>query len=722
MDQVYKLEGLCCPNCAMKIEKRMEEIQGFDDVSLNFATQTLTFVSDKKHHNYTELIQHEVNGIEDGVVVQLKVKDHIHHHVDEAIHDHDGQDNDYGHDHGHSHGAGEVKLTTWLRLGIGAVLFVMGIAVALPATVALVVYLVGYLIIGGDVLLRAAKNIKRGKVFDENFLMAVATIGAFAIREYPEAVAVMLFYQIGELFQDIAVSKSRASIASLMDIRPDVAWLKVDGDIKQVAAASVDVGDIICVKPGERIPLDGVVVGGKSLIDTSALTGESVPRSIGIDDTALSGAVNQSAVIDIKTTKLYGDSTVARILDLVENATNKKAETEKFITKFARYYTPAVVYMALALAIIPPIFIEGATFADWIHRALIFLVVSCPCALVISIPLGFFGGIGGASRHGILIKGSNYLEALHDVDTVVFDKTGTLTKGVFKVTEVKTSKSMTESDIINLAAKIEAHSNHPIGKSIVKASTNDVTIEDANDVKELSGRGLVGFVDGREVAVGNSKLMQEYDIEVPEVTAVGTVAYVASEKTYVGYIVISDEVKEDSAGGAIAALKASGIKSIVMLTGDHKSVADVIGSELGIDDIRSELLPHEKVEALETILDNKVKGKTIFVGDGINDAPPVLARADVGVAMGGVGSDAAIEAADVVLMTDEPSKLVDALRVAKRTRNIVWQNIAFAMIVKGIVLILGAGGIATMWEAVFADVGVALIAIINAMRIIKRPL
>lgn len=700
----------------------MEEIQGFDDVSLNFATQTLTFVSDKKHHNYTELIQHEVNGIEDGVVVQLKVKDHIHHHVDEAIHDHDGQDNDYGHDHGHSHGAGEVKLTTWLRLGIGAVLFVMGIAVALPATVALVVYLVGYLIIGGDVLLRAAKNIKRGKVFDENFLMAVATIGAFAIREYPEAVAVMLFYQIGELFQDIAVSKSRASIASLMDIRPDVAWLKVDGDIKQVAAASVDVGDIICVKPGERIPLDGVVVGGKSLIDTSALTGESVPRSIGIDDTALSGAVNQSAVIDIKTTKLYGDSTVARILDLVENATNKKAETEKFITKFARYYTPAVVYMALALAIIPPIFIEGATFADWIHRALIFLVVSCPCALVISIPLGFFGGIGGASRHGILIKGSNYLEALHDVDTVVFDKTGTLTKGVFKVTEVKTSKSMTESDIINLAAKIEAHSNHPIGKSIVKASTNDVTIEDANDVKELSGRGLVGFVDGREVAVGNSKLMQEYDIEVPEVTAVGTVAYVASEKTYVGYIVISDEVKEDSAG-AIAALKASGIKkSIVMLTGDHKSVADVIGSELGIDDIRSELLPHEKVEALETILDNKVKGKTIFVGDGINDAP-VLARADVGVAMGGVGSDAAIEAADVVLMTDEPSKLVDALRVAKRTRNIVWQNIAFAMIVKGIVLILGAGGIATMWEAVFfADVGVALIAIINAMRIIKRPL
>ncbi len=559
MDQVYKLEGLCCPNCAMKIEKRMEEIQGFDDVSLNFATQTLTFVSDKKHHNYTELIQHEVNGIEDGVVVQLKVKDHIHHHVDEAIHDHDGQDNDYGHDHGHSHGAGEVKLTTWLRLGIGAVLFVMGIAVALPATVALVVYLVGYLIIGGDVLLRAAKNIKRGKVFDENFLMAVATIGAFAIREYPEAVAVMLFYQIGELFQDIAVSKSRASIASLMDIRPDVAWLKVDGDIKQVAAASVDVGDIICVKPGERIPLDGVVVGGKSLIDTSALTGESVPRSIGIDDTALSGAVNQSAVIDIKTTKLYGDSTVARILDLVENATNKKAETEKFITKFARYYTPAVVYMALALAIIPPIFIEGATFADWIHRALIFLVVSCPCALVISIPLGFFGGIGGASRHGILIKGSNYLEALHDVDTVVFDKTGTLTKGVFKVTEVKTSKSMTESDIINLAAKIEAHSNHPIGKSIVKASTNDVTIEDANDVKELSGRGLVGFVDGREVAVGNSKLMQEYDIEVPEVTAVGTVAYVASEKTYVGYIVISDEVKEDSAG-AIAALKASGIK------------------------------------------------------------------------------------------------------------------------------------------------------------------
>jgi Cd2+/Zn2+-exporting ATPase len=557
-------------------------------------------------------------------------------------------------------------------------------------------------------------------VFDENFLMAVATVGAFAIGEYPEAVAVMLFYQIGELFQDIAVNNSRKSIASLMDIRPDVAWIKENGEFVQIPAQSVKVGQTIVVKAGERIPLDGKVVSGQSMLDTSALTGESVPREVVVEDVALSGAVNQTSTIEIEVTKLFGDSTVSKILELVENATNKKAKTEKFITKFARYYTPAVVYMALALAVIPPLVVPGATFADWIHRALIFLVVSCPCALVISIPLGFFGGVGGASKHGVLIKGSNYLEALNNVDTVVFDKTGTLTKGIFKVTEISAYEGATEEAVLEYAAFVESHSNHPIAKSIIKAYSKSVDVDSVKNLQDVAGKGLVGIVDGQSIAAGNLKLMKELGVKVNAVESYGTVIYVAVEGKSIGHLLISDEIKEDSKS-AIDHLKRMGVKRIVMLTGDHDSVADVIGRELGIDTIYSELLPHEKVDKLERIMNSEYTGNTVFVGDGINDAP-VLARADVGVAMGGIGSDAAIEAADVVLMTDEPSKLVDSLRVAKRTRAIVWQNIVFAMAVKGLVLILGAGGLATMWEAVFADVGVALIAIVNAMRIIRKPL
>lgn len=712
----YKLEGLTCPNCAMKIEKRIGELTEFSEVSLNFTTQTLRVVPVDEKENYTAFIQEAVDKIEEGVHVYNKCKDHIHHNMDDAIHSHD-----VDHSKGHT-----VKVTTWLRLGVGALLFISGLAIDLSSEVALVIYLTGYIIVGGDVLLRAGKNILRGKVFDENFLMAVATIGAFAIGEYPEGVAVMLFYQLGEFFQDIAVNRSRASIESLMDIRPDTAWIKEGETLLSVQAEGVVIGQSIFVKPGERIPLDGTVIDGVSMLDTSALTGEAVPRKVEIDDKVLSGCVNQTGLIEIKVSQLYGESTVSKILDLVENATSKKAETEKFITNFARYYTPVVVYMALAIAIIPPIIINSATFSEWIHRALIFLVVSCPCALVISIPLGFFGGIGGASKHGILIKGSNYLEALYNVKQVVFDKTGTLTKGVFKVTSVKPIGLSSEA-LIELAAAVESGSNHPIAKSIMKAYGSEVAVDNLSDFEEIGGMGLSCIMDDQIVLVGNLKLMTMNAIDMTSINdgeapddIIGTVVYIAKDNVYLGSIVISDEIKEDSAK-ALIELRALGITNIVMLTGDHSSVASKIGAKLGLDKVHSELLPHEKVEILEKLLDKDPKNKTIFVGDGINDAP-VLARADIGVAMGGIGSDAAIEAADVVLMTDEPSKLVDAIKIAKRTRAIVWQNIGFAMAVKGIVLILGAGGLATMWEAVFADVGVALIAIINAMRIIKKPL
>lgn len=704
-DNQYKLEGLTCANCAGKIEKRITEIEGFEDVTLNFTTQTLSFRA--ADQDYIQMIQSEVDAIEEGVTV-LQKHGHIHHHVDEALHD---REHSYG-------GEGEAGYTVWLRIGIGAAIFGVGLLFRFSNIAELLIFLTAYVIVGGDVLMQAVKNIRKGRVFDENFLMSLATIGAFTIGEYPEGVTVMLFYQIGELFQDMAVKRSRSSIESLMDIRPDMAWIHRDETLVNVAAASVDIGDLIVVKPGERIPLDGVVIKGTTMLDTSALTGESVPRSAGEGDSVLSGSVNQSGLIEIEVTKSFGESTVSKILDMVENATNKKAETEKFITKFARYYTPAVVYTAMALAVLPPLLIPEASFSDWIHRALIFLVVSCPCALVISIPLGFFGGIGGASRHGILIKGSNYLEALRSVDTVVFDKTGTLTKGVFGVKEIH-PENVTKEVLIETAAFVESHSNHPIAKSILKAYDKKVPSDAVSDLEEIPGKGISGVFNGRKIYAGNSKLMQDLKVAYKKSEATGTIVHLVDGGEYLGYIRIADEIREDSRE-AVAALKALGIRQVIMLTGDHHSVAESVGEAVGIDIVHSELLPHEKVEKLEEILAN-TSGKTVFIGDGINDAP-VLARADIGVAMGGIGSDAAIDTADIVLMTDEPGKLADSLRIAKRTNGIVWQNILFAMGVKGLVLILGAGGLASMWEAVFADVGVALIAIVNAMRIIRRPM
>jgi Cd2+/Zn2+-exporting ATPase len=516
----------------------------------------------------------------------------------------------------------------------------------------------------------------------------------------------------------MAVNRSRKSISSLMDIRPDFANLKINDDIKKVDPEEVKIGDLIIVKPGEKVPLDGKIIEGNSMVDTSALTGESIPREVGLGDNILSGVINKNGLLTIEVEKAFGDSTVAKILDLVQNASSKKAPTENFITKFARYYTPAVVFSALALAIIPPFVIEGATFSDWIYRALAFLVVSCPCALVVSIPLGFFGGIGGASKNGILVKGGNYLEALNNVEIVVFDKTGTLTKGIFKVTEIKPENNILKDELIAYAAFAENYSNHPIATSILKAYGKEIATDKVKNHEEISGHGVKVVVEGKEVLVGNYKLMNKENIFYNEVETIGTVVHVAVDKNYAGYIVISDEVKEDSLK-AIKALKAIGVKKTVMLTGDNKAVGNKIAKELGLDEVYAELLPDQKVEKLELLYKEKsAKGKIIFVGDGINDAP-VLARADIGIAMGGVGSDAAIEAADVVIMTDEPSKIASAIKIAKKTRSIVMQNIVFALGVKLIILVLVAFGLGTMWEAVFGDVGVALIAVLNAMRAMK---
>lgn len=558
----------------------------------------------------------------------------------------------------------------------------------------------------------------RGQVFDENFLMSVATIGAFAIGEFAEGVAVMLFYQIGEFFQGRAVNRSRKSIADLMDIRPDYANLKLENEVKKVSPQEVKINDYIVIKPGEKVPLDGVVVEGESMVDTSALTGESVPREVKKDNDVLGGFINKNGVLTVKVSKEFEESTVSKILELVENASSKKAPTENFITKFARYYTPIVVFAALGLAVIPPLVIQGATFAEWIYRALTFLVISCPCALVISIPLGFFGGIGGASKNGILIKGGNYLEALNSVDTVVFDKTGTLTKGVFKVTDINPSKDISKEELLEYAAFAESYSNHPIATSILNAYSKEIDKEKIENYEEIAGHGIKVNVKGKEVLAGNIKLMDLNKIQHKLVEDMGTVIYVALDGNFAGSILISDEVKIDSKN-AIKGLKDIGIKKTAMLTGDNKKVGVKIANELGLDEVYAELLPDQKVEKLEMLDKQKSeKGKLVFVGDGINDAP-VLARADIGVAMGGLGSDAAIEAADVVLMTDEPMKLVNAIKIAKRTKKIVWQNIIFAFGVKAIVLLLGAGGHASMWEAVFADVGVALIAVLNAMRVLN---
>ena len=586
----------------------------------------------------------------------------------------------------------------------------------LPGLAWPVLYLIPYGIIGWDVLWRAIRNIKNGQVFDENFLMSVATVGAFGCGEYPEAVAVMLFYQVGELFQSVAVDRSRKSISALMDIRPDYANMERNGELVQVDPEEVSVGDVIVVKAGERVPLDGTVLEGTSSLDTAALTGESLPRDVQAGDEVVSGCVNLTGVLHVKVNKPFGESTVAKILDLVENSSSKKAKAENFITKFARYYTPAVVFAALALAALPPLLGMGP-WLMWVQRALNFLVVSCPCALVISVPLSFFGGIGGASKNGILVKGGNYLEVLAKTELVVFDKTGTLTRGVFNVTAIHPDHCG-EAQLLELAALAESYSDHPISRSLKEAYGKELDASRVSNVEELSGRGVRATVDGRQICAGNDKLMEDIGVSWHPCHRVGTTVHVASDGVYLGHIVISDEVKPD-AKEAITALKACGVRRTVMLTGDAKAVGESVAQELGLDEVHTQLLPADKVTRVEALLGEvSPKGALAFVGDGINDAP-VLSRADIGIAMGGLGSDAAIEAADIVLMDDKPSKLADAIRIARRTLAIVRQNIVFALAVKFLVLALSAAGVANMWEAVFADVGVSVIAILNAMRALK---
>ncbi len=612
----------------------------------------------------------------------------------------------------------------------GGILFALGIGMNLfaqqiPDMVIAGIFLVAYFLIGKEVLLTAGKNIIKGEIFDENFLMAIASIGAFAIGEYPEAVAVMLFYQVGEYLQGRAVKSSRKSISALMDIRPDTANKKTASGIKILAAEEIKTNDIIIVKAGEKVPLDGIVTEGSSTLDTKALTGESLPRDVSAGSVVLSGSINGQGLLQIKVTKEFFESTASKIIELVQNASSKKAKTENFITKFARYYTPAVVGIALALALIPPFLMGMGSFSEWLYRALVFLVISCPCALVISVPLGFFGGIGAASSKGILIKGSNYLEALNSVDTVVFDKTGTLTNGLFKVSKVLCQKGYTEEEVLKYGAYAEYYSNHPIAISIKNKyrenNAHTIVENEITDLTERPGFGIKVKVGEKNVLAGNFRLMEEENISADPADEIGTVVYIALDGSYAGAIIISDEVKDDSRK-AISGLHSVGVKKIAMLTGDSKKIGERIGQDLKMDAIYAELLPHQKVEVLESIFEDKKKqgageknGNVIFVGDGINDAP-VLARADIGIAMGGVGSDAAIEAADIVIMNDEPSKVITAIQIAKKTRTIVWQNIVGALGVKGIVLLLGAFGFATMWEAVFADVGVALLAVMNSVR------
>ena len=607
-----------------------------------------------------------------------------------------------------------------VRIAVSAVLLIAAVLVPYQGLWRFALFLPAYFVIGWDVLWKAARNIAHGQVFDENFLMALATVGAFCTGffgqgEYPEAVFVMLFYQVGELFQSYAVGKSRKSIASLMDIRPDYANVERDGKLLQVDPEEVAVGDTITVKAGEKIPLDGLVLEGSSLVNTSALTGESVPRQVRPGDSVISGCVNQNGLLRVQVTKAFGESTVQKILDLVENASSKKAKAENFITKFARYYTPVVVFCALALAVVPPLFVGNWT--GWVQKALIFLVVSCPCALVISVPLSFFGGIGGASRQGILVKGGNYLEVLADTELVVFDKTGTLTKGVFQVTAIH-PEGVSQQELLELAALAESYSDHPISRSLKEAWGKALDTVRVGQVEELSGRGVRAQVDGKEVWAGNGKLMEEIGLAYRPSGQVGTVVHVAAEGRYLGYILIADEVKPD-AKEAIAALKAQGVKKTVLLTGDAKDVGEAVAQELGLDEAYTQLLPGDKVERVEALLqETSPKGKLAFVGDGINDAP-VLSRADIGIAMGALGSDAAIEAADLVLMDDKPSKIAKAMEISKRTLRIVRQNIVFALAVKLLVLMLTPFGLANLWEAVFADVGVMVLAILNASRALQ---
>ena len=699
--ETFLLEGLGCANCAAKMEDQIGKLKEINTVHVDFVSRRLSVSPEggRLSHETLEKISTIVSDIEPDtkVIREIKEKQTINQAPKSEIMEHKEE---------------------LLKIFGSALLLAIGMIFTFPTLLEVIIFAASYLLVGWKILYRAGRNILRGQVFDENFLMSIATLGAFFIGEYPEGVAVMLFYQVGELFQDLAVNRSRKSIADLMDIKPEFANLLVGGNLQKVSPEEVRIGDRIVVKPGEKVPLDGIVTEGISAVDTSALTGESVPRELETGATALSGFININGVLEIEVTKVYEDSTVAKILELVQNASSKKAPTENFITKFARYYTPFVVFSAIAIATIPPLVIGGDVFSEWLYRALVFLVISCPCALVVSIPLGFFGGIGGASKKGILIKGGNFLEALNDVETVIFDKTGTLTKGVFKVTEIVPAGGFTEDELMRAAAYAETYSNHPIAKSIIKAYGKEVDKQKIESYEEVAGHGIKAVIGADEILAGNQKLMIRESVSYDDVRNLGTVVFISINSKYAGHIVISDEVKDDSLR-AILELKALGIKNTVMLTGDSKAVGKKIGELLQLDEVYSELLPVDKVERMEYFDQKKSQGgKIIFVGDGINDAP-VLARADIGIAMGGLGSDAAIEAADIVIMTDEPSKIPIAIKIAKRTRNIVWQNISFALGIKIIFLIMGALGFANMWEAVFADVGVTVIAVINAARAIN---
>ncbi len=702
MKKTYSLDQLDCAACAAKMEEAASQVPGVEELRINFLTKTMSLTASEDH--FEQVAQNVVAACQrvepECRVCEVKQDTAAHH--------------GHGHAHGHDHEEEEEHHSLGL-IGVGAVLFVAGLLLpeGLWRWAALIA---AYVVAGGEVLLRAAKNILRGQVFDENFLMAVASLGAMLMGEATEAVAVMLFYQIGEWFQDRAVDKSRASIAQLMDIRPDHAnHVLADGSVEVVPPQSLKAGDILLVKPGERIPLDGIILEGTSTLNTSALTGESIPRDVAEGDTVLSGCVNQTGVLRLRATGAYESSTVARILRLVEDSGERKASTERFITRFARWYTPAVCLAALLLALVPPLFVGEWT--EWIKRALTFLVISCPCALVISVPLTFFGGVGGASRRGVLIKGANYLEQLAKTDIAVFDKTGTLTRGTFEVTAIHPNQ-ITEEELLELAALAESYSDHPISASLRAAWNRALDKNRVTDVQEIAGRGIHALVDGRSVYAGNERLMADVHVESRPCHRQGTIVHVALDGVYMGHIVIADRVKEGSAE-AIAELKALGVARTVMLTGDQSAVAQSVAKELGVDEVHAELLPGDKVEQVERLMKQKPEGAMLaFVGDGINDAP-VLRRADLGIAMGGVGSDAAIEAADIVLMDDDPRKLPCAIRIARHTLRIANQNIIFALSVKAIILVMGAMGLANMWLAVFADVGVSFLAILNAMRAMR---
>ncbi|MFZ5626990.1 MAG: heavy metal translocating P-type ATPase [Bacillota bacterium] len=695
--KVLLLQGLSCANCAAKIEEKVRNLDGVRAATLDFVARRLTI--EVENQEETDRIVTEAARIAQQIEAGLEVREEEKGLPEEQL-------------------LTAVKKGELLRLGIGALVYLLALVLKMPTGLELLLFLLAYGLVGGEIVLKAMKNIGRGQVFDENFLMTIATLGAFALREYPEAVAVMLFYQVGELLQDMAVQRSRRSIQAVLAIRPDSANLLLGQEVKRVKPEEVPVGAFILVKAGEKIPLDGRIVLGSSTVDTSALTGEALPRTVREGDEVLAGFINQNGLLTIEVTRAYAESAVARILELVQSAAAQKAPTENFITTFARYYTPAVVLAAAAIALIPPLTFSTAGFSLWLYRALVFLVVSCPCALVVSIPLGFFGGLGAAARRGILVKGGNYLEALSKLEAVVFDKTGTLTQGVFQVVEVVPAGKWSREEILAYAALAESFSNHPLARSVLAAWGQPVEQVLVSEYEEISGQGVKAVVQGTRVIAGKRQLLETEGIVVPVTEVEGTVIWLALAGEYAGYIRLADQLKPD-AKQAINSLQQLGIRRLVMLTGDSQAAARQVAEQLGITEVKAELLPQDKVVWLEKIEQEKtVQGKVAFVGDGINDAP-VLARADIGIAMGGLGADAAIEAADVVLMRDEPVQLVEAVQIARRTKQIVWQNIALAFGVKGMVLLLGAGGLATMWEAVFADVGVALLAVLNALRILQ---